>query len=61
MSSSSMTEADVEIVLQRAREQFSGVSPRIISDNGSQFIAQDFKEFIRLAGMTHVRTSANYP
>ena len=57
----SMTEADVEIVLQRARERFPGVSPRIISDNGSQFIAQDFKEFIRLAGMTHVRTSANYP
>jgi transposase InsO family protein len=57
----SMTEAEVEIVLQRARERFSGVSPRIISDNGSQFTAQDFKEFIRLAGMTHVRTSAHYP
>ena len=56
-----MTEADVEIVLQRAREQFPGVSPRIISDNGSQFIAQDFKAFIRLAGMTHVRTYPNYP
>ena len=35
--------------------------PRIISDNGPQFIARDFKEFIRISGMTHVRTSPNYP
>ena len=35
--------------------------PRIISDNGPQFIAKDFKEFIRISGMTHVRTSPYYP
>jgi len=57
----SMKESDVEIVLQRAREQFPGTTPRIISDNGPQFIAKDFKEFIRLSGMTHVRTSPYYP
>jgi putative transposase len=57
----SMKEADVEIVLQRAREVFPGTTPRIISDNGPQFIAKDFKEFIRLSGMTHVRTSPYYP
>lgn len=57
----SMTEADVEIILQRAREAFAGVSPRIISDNGPQFIARDFKEFIRICGMTHVKTSPYYP
>jgi transposase InsO family protein len=57
----SMKEADVEVVLQRAREAFPGVQPRIISDNGPQFVAKDFKEFIRLSGMTHVRTSAYYP
>jgi transposase InsO family protein len=57
----SMKEADVEVVLQRAREQFPGARPRIISDNGPQFIAKDFKEFIRLCGMTHVRTSPYYP
>ena len=34
---------------------------RIISDNGPQFIARDFKEFIRVSGMTHVRTSPYYP
>jgi len=57
----SMTEAEVEIILQRAREKFPGVVPRIISDNGPQFIAKDFKEFIRICGMTHVRTSPYYP
>lgn len=56
-----MTEADVEIILQRAREAFPTARPRIISDNGPQFIAREFKEFIRLAGMTHVRTSPFYP
>jgi hypothetical protein len=35
--------------------------PRIICDNGPQFIAKDFKEFIRISGMTHVRTSPFYP
>jgi putative transposase len=57
----SMTELDVETILQRARELFPDASPRIISDNGPQFIARDFKEFIRVAGMTHVRTSPYYP
>jgi hypothetical protein len=57
----SMREADVEIVLQRAREKFPGEAPRIITDNGPQFIARDFHEFIRLCGMTHVRTSPYYP
>ncbi len=56
-----MTEQDVEILLQRAREKFPDARPRIISDNGPQFIARDFKQFIRLCGMTHVRTSPYYP
>jgi putative transposase len=56
-----MEEIDVETIIQRAREKFPGVTPRIISDNGPQFIAKDFKEFIRITGMTHVRTSPYYP
>jgi transposase InsO family protein len=56
-----MTEADIEQIVQRAREKFPGVTPRIISDNGPQFIARDFKEFIRICGMTHVKTSPYYP
>jgi len=61
----SMTEADVEVILPRAcaraREKFPQARPRIISDNGPQFIAKSFKEYIRICGMTHVRTSPYYP
>jgi len=56
-----MTEMDVEVIIQRAREKFPQARPRIISDNGPQFVAKDFKEFIRQCGMTHVRTSLYYP
>jgi len=57
----SMTERDVEIVLERAKEQFPHAHPRMISDNGPPLTARDFKECIRLSGMTHVRTSPYYP
>ena len=56
-----MLESDIEIIIQRAKEKYPSERPRIISDNGPQFIAKDFKEFIRLSGMTHVRTSPHYP
>lgn len=56
-----MTEQDVEVILQRAHEKFPKAKPRIISDNGPQFIAKDFKAYIRIMGMSHVRTSPFYP
>src|SRR5213075_2093404 len=56
-----MTEVDIEVILERAKELHPEAKPRIISDNGPQFIAKDFKEFIRVSGMTHVRTSPYYP
>ena len=56
-----MTEADIELILQRALEAHPGARPRIISDNGPQFIAGDFRRFIDLTGLTHVRTSVHYP
>lgn len=56
-----MKECDVELILQRARERYPDAKPRVISDNGPQFIARDFKDFIRVSGMTHVRTSPYYP
>ena len=57
----SMKETDIETIVQRALEKHPAARPRIISDNGPQFIARDFKEFIRVAGLTHVRTSPHYP
>lgn len=56
-----MKEADAEIVLQRAREKHPSARPRIISDNGPQFAAKEFKEFIRLWQTSHVFTSPHYP
>lgn len=56
-----MKEADAELVLQRAREKFPLARPQIISDNGPQFVAKDFKEFLRLWQTTHVLTSPHYP
>ena len=56
-----MNEIDIEILLQTAREKFPDARPRIISDNGPQFIAKDFKTFVRICGMTHIRTSPYYP
>ena len=56
-----MTELDVECILQRAREKYPKEHPQIITDNGPQFIAGEFKNFIRMCGMTHVRTSVGYP
>jgi transposase InsO family protein len=57
----SMKEWEVETIVQRGLEKFPGVTPRIISDNGPQFIARDFKSFVRIQGLTHVRTSPYYP
>ena len=51
----------MEVILQRAAEKYPDAATRIISDNGPQFIAKDFKEFIRISGMTHVKTSPYYP
>ena len=43
-----MKELDIEAIVQYAKEQYPQVRPRIISDNGPQFIANDFKSFVRL-------------
>lgn len=57
----SMTEREVELVLQKAKERYPEARPRLISDNGPQFVARDFKSFVRISGMDHVRTSPYYP
>ena len=56
-----MQEYDVELVLQQALEKYPDAKPRIISDNGTQFVSRDFKQFLSFANLTHVRTSVAYP
>ena len=57
----SMTELDVEITLEKAHEKYPGEKPRVISDNGSQYISKDFQIYLKTVGMQHVRTSPRYP
>jgi transposase InsO family protein len=57
----SMREPDIELIIQRAKERSAATRTRIISDNGPQFVARDFKQFIRLINFMHVRTSPYYP
>ena len=46
--------ADVEIISQRAKEKCPDPWLRIVSDNGPMFMAKEFKDFIRISGMTNV-------
>jgi len=57
----SMQEFDVQITIQRALEKYSLAKPRLITDNGSQFISKDFAEYLKQAGLQHIRTSIAYP
>lgn len=56
-----MAEYDVTIIIQKALEKYPAVKPRLISDNGSQYKAKEFGEYLKLSGLQHVRTSPSYP
>jgi len=56
-----MQEYDVQLTVQRALEKYPLAKPRLITDNGSQFISKDFAEYLKLAGLQHIRTSIAYP
>jgi len=60
-----MESFDVQIVLWRACEKWLGpespVSPRLITDNGSQFLTSEFKDVLRTFTLSHVKTSVNHP
>ena len=57
----SMTETDIEIILERAKEQYPRSQAADHFRQRAAVYRQDFKEFIRISGMTHVRTSPYYP
>lgn len=56
-----MQEFDVQLVIQAALEKYSDVQPRLITDNGPQYISKDFSHFLKSAGLQHIRTSIMYP
>ncbi|MFW7381674.1 MAG: transposase [Oligoflexus sp.] len=57
----SMKEEDIELVVKRAKERYPDARIRLISDNGPQFKAREFKSFLRMCGMDQTFTSPYYP
>jgi putative transposase len=57
----SMKQYDVQLTLQRAVEKYPDAQPVLISDNGKQFLAKEFKEYLRFCGLRHIQTSPHYP
>jgi transposase InsO family protein len=56
-----MDRLTAEIVLMKARELYPDAHPRIITDNGSQFISKDFRELVSLLEMEQTFTSPAHP
>jgi len=57
----SVESLDIEIMLERAKLKYPGVTPVLITDNGPQFIANDLKIYLNESGITHRRTRFYYP
>jgi len=57
----SMTEYDVEIAIQRALEKHPDKKPKLITDNGSQYVSKEFKSYLKEVGLQHIKTSVHYP
>jgi len=56
----SMTAADVRVVIQDALKR-TGARPEVVTDNGSQFTAKDFKELVREFSLDHIRIRTYHP
>ena len=56
----SMTAAAVRLVVEDA-VRLTGAQPEVVTDNGSQFTAKDFKELVRTFGLEHIRIRVYHP
>jgi transposase InsO family protein len=55
-----MMASDVRLVIQQALEQ-TGATPRLVTDNGSQFTAAEFKDLVRRFAFEHIRIRTYHP
>jgi putative transposase len=58
-----MTTTDVEIVIERALERLPPGTPRprLITDNGSQYVSAEFKGYLRERDISHSRARVRHP
>jgi transposase InsO family protein len=57
-----MAGINAEILVAQTKEMYPDAkNPRVISDNGSQFISKDFEELLVFLEYGHTLTSANHP
>lgn len=56
-----MLGSSVEAFVQRVKEQYPHTRPRLINDNGSQFISLDFKRLMQKLEIQQVFTRRNHP
>lgn len=56
----SMTAAAVRVVIQDALTK-TGAQPEVVTDNGSQFTAKDFKQLVRDFELEHIRIRTYHP
>ena len=58
-----MTTLDVQVVLERALEKLEADAerPRIITDNGSQYVGREFNLFLREQDVSHSRARPHHP
>ena len=55
-----MTAADVRSVIQQALET-TGAHPQLVTDNGAQFTAAEFKDLVRRFAVEHIRIRTYHP
>jgi transposase InsO family protein len=56
-----MLGSSVEDFIQRVKERYPDARPKLIHDNGSQFISLDFKRLMQTLEIQSVRTRRNHP
>jgi len=56
-----MLHSTVEDFVQRARQKYPHGHPKLIHDNGSQFISRDFKILVSNLGIQQIFTRRNHP
>lgn len=56
-----MLSGSVETFVQRVKEKYPNAKPRLINDNGSQFISHDFKRLLQKLEIQQIFTRRNHP